>query len=54
MLEHLQARKIRVGVLDFGDGRRFLQAPLEPINRQFRERLVARLEAAGFDVIAPG
>ena len=52
MLEHLHSRKIRVGVLDFGDGRRFLQAPLEPINRQFRERLVARLEAAGFDVIA--
>ena len=52
MLEHLQSRKIRVGVLDFGDGRRFLQAPLEPINRQFRERLVARLQAADFEVIA--
>ena len=52
MLEHLQARKIRVGVLDFGDGRHFLQAPLEPINRQFRELLVRRLTEAGFDVVA--
>lgn len=52
MLEHLQARKIRVGVLDFGDGRHFLQAPLEPVNRQFRQLLVGRLAAAGFDVLA--
>ena len=51
MLEHLQPRKIRVGVLDFGDGRHFLQAPLEPVNCQFRQQLVNRLEAAGFDVI---
>ncbi len=51
MLEHLQPRKVRVGVLDFGDGRHFLQAPLEPINRQFREQLVERLEAEGFDVV---
>jgi L-fucose isomerase len=50
VLEHLQPRRTRVGVLDFGDGRHFLQAPLEPVNRQFRERLVARLETAGFDV----
>lgn len=53
MLDHLQPRKIRVGVLDFGDGRHFLQTPLEPINRQFREQLVRRLEAGGFDVV-PG
>lgn len=52
MLEHLQPRRIRVGVLDFGDGRHFLQKPLEPVNRQFRERLITRLEAAGFDVVA--
>jgi L-fucose isomerase len=51
VLEHLQPRKIRVGVLDFGDGRSFLQAPLEPVNRQFRQQLVNRLEAAGFDVV---
>src|SRR5687767_13473348 len=52
MLEHLQPRKTRVGVLDFGDGRHYLQAPLEPVNRQFRQQLVSRLEAAGFDVLA--
>ena len=50
-MEHLATRKIRVGVLDFGDGRSFLQAPLEPVNRQFREQLVRRLEADGFEVI---
>ena len=52
MLEHLQPRKVRIGVLDFGDGRHYLQEPLEPINRQFREQLVRRLEAGGFDVVA--
>ncbi len=52
MLEHLQPRKIRVGVLDFGDGRHFLQGPLEPVNREFRQQLVKRLEGAGFEVIA--
>ena len=51
MLAHLQPRKVRVGVLDFGDGRNFLQGPLEPINRQFRQQLVGRLEAGGFDVV---
>jgi L-fucose isomerase len=50
-MEHLATRRIRVGVLDFGDGRSFLQAPLEPVNRQFREQLVGRLEADGFEVI---
>jgi L-fucose isomerase len=51
MLDHLQPRKTRVGVLDFGDGRHFLQSPLEPVNRRFREQLVERLDAAGFDVV---
>jgi L-fucose/D-arabinose isomerase len=51
VFEHLASRKIRVGVLDFGDGRHFLQTPLEPVNRQFRARLGARLESAGFEVI---
>ena len=51
MLEHLQPRKVRVGVLDFGDGRHYLQSPLEPVNREFREQLVRRLEAAGFEVV---
>jgi L-fucose/D-arabinose isomerase len=52
VLEHLQHRKTRVGVLDFGDGREYLQGPLEPTNRRFREQLVRRLEAGGFEVIA--
>src|SRR5687767_2066617 len=51
-MNHLVTRKIRVGVLDFGDGRRFLQTPLEKINRQFREGLVRRLEGDGFEVVA--
>ena len=51
MLEHLQPRKIRVGILDFGDGRHYLQAPLEPINRRFLQQLVGRLEDGGFEVV---
>ena len=51
MLEHRQPRKVRVGVLDFGDGRHYLQAPLEPVNRQFLGQLVARLESGGFEVV---
>lgn len=51
MLAHLAPRPLRVGVLDFGDGRSFLQAPLEPVNRQFREQLVRRLEEDGFEVV---
>ena len=54
MLEHLLPRKMRVGVLDFGDGRHYLQAPLEPVNRQFREQLVGRLEANDFEVVSGG
>ncbi|CAN5757699.1 L-fucose/L-arabinose isomerase family protein [soil metagenome] len=53
MLEHLASRRIKVGVLDFGDGRAFLQEPLAPVNRQFRDLLVSRLEADGFEVV-PG
>ena len=53
MLAHLSHRPIRVGVLDFGDGRSFLQAPLEPVNRQFRDALIQRLETDGFEVV-PG
>jgi L-fucose isomerase len=51
VLSHLAHRPIRVGLLDFGDGRDFLQAPLEPINRQFRDRLTDRLHADGFDIV---
>ncbi len=52
VLSHLAHRPVRVGVLDFGDGRSFLQAPLEPVNRQFRDRLIERLRADGFDVVS--
>jgi L-fucose isomerase len=52
VLAHLSHRPIRVGVLDFGDGRSFLQAPLEPVNRQFRDALIQRLETDGFEVVA--
>ena len=51
MFEHLASRKVKIGVLDFGDGRSFLQEPLAPVNRQFRDALVARLERDGFEVV---
>ena len=38
MREHLKTRKIKVGLLDVGDGRSFLQAPWEPVNRENREK----------------
>lgn len=52
MLEHRTPRKIKVGLLDFGDGRSFLQAPLAPVNDEFRNALASRLEADGFEVVA--
>src|SRR5215510_14674913 len=51
MLEHLKTGRIKVGLLDFGDGRSFLQAPLEPVNREHREQLARFLEAEGFEPI---
>jgi len=51
MLEHAKSRKIKVGVLDFGDGRSFLQAPLEPVNREYREKLLHFLESEGFETV---
>ncbi|MEW5977264.1 MAG: L-fucose/L-arabinose isomerase family protein [Acidobacteriota bacterium] len=51
MLDHLQSRKIKVGLLDFGDGRSFLQSPLEPVNREFREKLRRFLEQQEFEVV---
>ncbi len=44
-------RKIKVGVLTFGDGRDFLQKPLTPVNEKFLGELKARLVQDGFDVI---
>jgi L-fucose/D-arabinose isomerase len=51
MLEHLATTPIKVGLLDFGDGRSFLQEPLAPVNRQFHEAIARRLEADGFEVV---
>ncbi len=51
MLEHVESSRIKVGVLDFGDGRSFLQESLGPINRQFRESLVDWLRETGFEVV---
>jgi L-fucose isomerase len=51
VLDHRTPRKIKVGLLDFGDGRSFLQAPLAPVNERFRGALARRLEADGFEVV---
>ena len=44
-------RKIKVGILTFGDGRDFLQKPLSPVNEKFLGELKNRLVREGFDVI---
>ncbi len=44
-------KKIKVGILTFGDGRDFLQKPLTPVNNKFLKELKARLQLAGFEVI---
>ena len=51
MLEHLKPSGIKVGILDFGDGRSFLQKPLAPVNQEFRRKLASTLEEEGFEVI---
>jgi L-fucose/D-arabinose isomerase len=51
VLDHLQPRPLKVGLLDFGDGRSFLQAPLAPVNAEFRDKLVHRLAADGVEVV---
>ncbi|MCR4317931.1 MAG: fucose isomerase [Planctomycetes bacterium] len=43
-------RPYRVGILDFSDGRDFLQKPLEGVCREFRDSLRHKLESAGFEV----
>ena len=47
------ARKLKIGVLTFGDGRDFLQADLRPVNDKFTQSLRDRLERDGFEVV-PG
>ena len=51
MLEHLQPRPLRIGLLDFGDGRDFLSQPLAPVQRQFRDALAGKLRADGHEVV---
>ncbi len=51
MLEHLSWNPIKVGILDFGDGRSFLQKQLDPVNTELRGRLVRALEEEGFEVV---
>ena len=45
------ARKIKVGILTFGDGRDFLKEPLTPVNEKFLNQLKDRLEKDGFEVV---
>ncbi len=51
MLEHLQPRPLRIGILDFGDGRDFLSQPLAPVQRQFRDALAGKLRDDGHEVV---
>lgn len=51
MLDHLASRSLRVGLLDFGDGRDFLSQPLAPVQRQLRDALAARLRDDGIEVV---
>ena len=45
-------RKVKVGILTFGDGREFLKKDLEPVNAKFQKKLKDALVADGFDVVA--
>ncbi|MGI8671471.1 MAG: L-fucose/L-arabinose isomerase family protein, partial [Luteitalea sp.] len=51
MLDHLAPRPLRIGLLDFGDGRDFLSQPLAPVQRQFRDALASRLRDDGMEVL---
>jgi len=48
----MMARKIKVGILTFGDGREFLKKDLAPINAKFQKKLKDTLVKDGFDVVA--
>jgi L-fucose isomerase len=45
-------KKIKVGILTFGDGREFLKKDLEPINAKFQKKLSDALTRDGFEVVA--
>lgn len=44
-------KKIKVGVLTFGDGREFLKKDLEVVNAQFQAKVKDALVKDGFDVV---
>lgn len=46
------SKKIRVGLITIGDGRDFLQVAVDPINEHFQQKVKAKLEQEGFEVIA--
>ncbi|MGA2378972.1 MAG: L-fucose/L-arabinose isomerase family protein [Spirochaetia bacterium] len=45
-------RKMKVGILTFGDGREFLKKDLEPVNAKFQKKLKDSLVADGLEVVA--
>ncbi|MCC5877094.1 MAG: L-fucose/L-arabinose isomerase family protein [Candidatus Sumerlaeia bacterium] len=45
------SRRTKVGILTFGDGRDFLQKPLEKITENFEATLQKTLEGEGFEVV---
>jgi L-fucose/D-arabinose isomerase len=45
-------KRARVGILTFSDGRPHTHESLWPITNGFQERLGARLEEAGWDVVS--
>ncbi len=47
----IMGRKIKVGILTFGDGRDFLYEPLTPVNEKFLNEIKTRLEKDGFEVV---
>jgi len=50
--EDAMKKKVKVGILTFGDGREFLKKDLEPINAKFQKKLKDVLVSDGFDVVA--
>ena len=44
----------RVGILTFSDGRESVHHEVEPVNREFQERLAKALEATGEVEPVPG
>ncbi|TFG64058.1 MAG: fucose isomerase [Spirochaetales bacterium] len=46
------AKKFKIGVLTFGDGREFLKKDLETVNANFQKKVKTHLENDGFEVLA--